>query len=1458
MVHWFLVKWCSLAYELATWEQEDSLFHECEDTATKVQEFRRRSLLPHQRDPNFYQGIVPSGARPSFGWTKYEESPKFKEDYTLRSYQLEGLNWLMYCWFHGQSSIIADEMGLGKTIQSVAFLNCLYKDVKVRGPFLVVAPLSTIPHWERTFANWTDLNTIVFHGSASSRSVCQNYEFNYFDENHNKITPIAPPGYNKSNLMARRAFNQCKFDVLITTYEMAMSGSSVLKAISNWRVIIVDEAHRLKNKSSKVGEVLKTFNLEHRVLLTGTPIQNSLEELWSILNFLDPRRFPDGNEKEFLAEFDLRSAADVQKLQEVLKPLMLRRLKEDVEKSIPLKSETIIEVEMTDMQRAYYKAIIERNFLFLRQGAKSNNMPNLINTMLELRKCCIHPLLIKGAEDKIMEKHPNDYLSAVIESCGKMVLLDKLLPKLKAGGHRVLIFSQMTKCLDLLGDYLRGRNYSYERIDGAIRGEARQAAIDRYSAPDSDIFIFLLCTRAGGVGINLTAADTCIIYDSDWNPQNDLQAQARCHRIGQKKNVSIYRLLTRNTYEMTMFEKAGMKLGLDKAVLSRMDFDPDKATGPGLSKQEIEELLKKGAYGAMMSDEVAQEESKKFANEDIDSILAKRTQLIVHNGEETTKTEGSLFSKATFGLQAEEDRLEINDPQFWDKWAAKANVDTDVLEEQQRQDRSLIVNEPRRRKKTERAFNDDADMPSDLEFEDETPTGELAKIASEEGFNVWTMAERVKLERGIMLHGFGAWEKKVELLPKRSILDIKAVEISLMNWCIDYLRKEAQKADAKVSRDDLRMLEDCEHIVVTADWAIPSLEEVDQMTEGNCSKAFEVKTTQVEVDEKFGIYPYPDASRQQMIEFYSFLSDCPKVYYDHLEKKCKGLLMRVQLLHFLRECVFDITPWAVADLWVPDPEDSSSTINKYEDMFGRAQVRHQFPASYKDTFASAEGSFKDWSNEEDRDLLLGVLKFGYQSYDQMKNDMQLIFMVRNWGSVPAGADPAIGKPWPGSSELGIRIRKLLGYLQRHHKRGGTDSSPPERSRGTVSSKSDNIWPRKMRSAFLNALNVIGASEEFEESMPLDEAKAAPWRIARVGGDDQHAVVLKRNWAAFREEAGLTNKTDESCEIFFLCFMRKAEDYFKDKHPKELRREGHFWPFDRPSLEGNEDPDERFKLMDGSGNRAHAADSMAGERIRRLTRRILLFHTIRGIVLVDPNVDTVMAKAKMTAGLPEWWVIGAHDKAFLQAVAKHGMTPLRQNMALFDEDFPFREILIKKLKEAGFTEAFDRLKQLATMTKEEMKAAGIESSDITPEAEEKGLLGGKTMEEFLNWPKDLIRTRRVEILVELAVKESEKSLTYISSSRDSRRRFTEIGHLADSTMTPLHQAPHPLESLWALTDGPDAAMSDGEVEDDSVRDLMAKLRGVVSYLKKHWADDRVKELANLISASAESHASEEKD
>ncbi|XP_050361497.1 chromodomain-helicase-DNA-binding protein 7 isoform X2 [Nymphalis io] len=755
VVKHYLVKWKSLQYEDSTWELEEDI------DVDKIKQYKIFSEIPPKEKWKFKK-------RPSADqWTQLKESPLYKGGNTLRPYQLEGLNWLLFSWHNNRNCILADEMGLGKTIQSLTFVNSVW-EYGIRGPFLIIAPLSTIPNWQREFEGWTEMNVIVYHGSQQSKSMLQEYEFYYKNEKGEPIKEIT------------------KFNVLITTFEIIVTDFQELKSF-NWRLCVIDEAHRLKNRNCKLLEGLRQLHLEHRVLLSGTPLQNNVNELFSLLNFLEPSQFSSSD--AFLTEFgQLKSESEVVKLQALLKPMMLRRLKEDVEKTLAPKEETIIEVELTNIQKKYYRAILERNFSFLQKGiAAAANIPNLMNTMMELRKCCIHPYLLNGAEDQIQfdYKQANGedkeaYYKALIQSSGKMVLVDKLLPKLKAGGHRVLIFSQMVRCLDILEDYLLYRKYPFERIDGRIRGNLRQEAIDRFSKPDSDRFVFLLCTKAGGLGINLTAADTVIIYDSDWNPQNDLQAQARCHRIGQQKMVKIYRLICRNTYEREMFDKASLKLGLDKAILQSMNTAQGKETGlKQLSKKEIEDLLKKGAYGAVMDEDNA---GDKFCEEDIEMILARRTQVIQMESEK-----GSTFSKASFAATDQRSDIDIRDPDFWNKWAKKAEIDTT----EKKEDEDLIVTEPRKRTIIKRYGHDDGPMEmSDMEVtpdsdedeegislrskrkkeklgrkgrryasDDYVPRHEGIPIDEEVVYGSWTRSECFKIERGLLT--FGSEERKV-------------------------------------------------------------------------------------------------------------------------------------------------------------------------------------------------------------------------------------------------------------------------------------------------------------------------------------------------------------------------------------------------------------------------------------------------------------------------------------------------------------------------------------------------------------------------------------------------------------------------------------------------------------------------------------------------------------------------
>ncbi|KAF2976675.1 hypothetical protein EK904_015219, partial [Melospiza melodia maxima] len=686
----YLVKWCSLPYEESTWELEEDV------DPGKIKEFEALQIPPEIKHMVTYPEERPA----SESWQKLEKSREYKNSNQLREYQLEGMNWLLFNWYNRKNCILADEMGLGKTIQSITFLSEIFL-MGIHGPFLIIAPLSTITNWEREFRTWTEMNAIVYHGSQISRQMIQQYEMVYRDTQGNPLPGIF------------------KFQVVITTFEMILADCPELKKIQ-WRCVVIDEAHRLKNRNCKLLEGLKLMALEHKVLLTGTPLQNSVEELFSLLNFLEPQQFP--SETAFLEEFgDLKTEEQVKKLQSILKPMMLRRLKDDVEKNLAPKQETIIEVELTNIQKKYYRAILEKNFSFLSKGANQHNMPNLINTMMELRKCCNHPYLINGAEEKILEdfrkthcpEAPDFQLQAMIQAAGKLVLIDKLLPKLIAGGHKVLIFSQMVRCLDILEDYLIQRRYTYERIDGRVRGNLRQAAIDRFCKPDSDRF-----------------------------------AQARCHRIGQSKAVKVYRLITRNSYEREMFDKASLKLGLDKAVLQDINRKGSTNGVQQLSKMEVEDLLRKGAYGALMDEE---DEGSKFCEEDIDQILQRRTQTITIQSE----GKGSTFAKASFVASGNRTDISLDDPNFWQKWAKIAELDTDAKNEKE----SLVIDRPRVRKQTKHynSFEEDELMEfSELDSDsDERPT---RSRRFNEKTRRYLRAECFRVEKNLLIFGWGRWK----------------------------------------------------------------------------------------------------------------------------------------------------------------------------------------------------------------------------------------------------------------------------------------------------------------------------------------------------------------------------------------------------------------------------------------------------------------------------------------------------------------------------------------------------------------------------------------------------------------------------------------------------------------------------------------------------------------------------
>jgi SWI/SNF-related matrix-associated actin-dependent regulator of chromatin subfamily A member 5 len=492
----------------------------------------------------------------------FRESPGFIQGGTMRDYQVAGLNWLISLHENGISGILADEMGLGKTLQTISFLGYLRFVAGITGPHLVVVPKSTLDNWYREFSKWIpEINILVLQGAKEERA----------------------------ELINNRLVDE-KFDVCITSYEMILREKSHLKKFA-WEYIIIDEAHRIKNEESSLAQIIRMFNSRNRLLITGTPLQNNLHELWALLNFLLPDVFGDSEAfDQWFSSQDGDSDTVVQQLHKVLRPFLLRRVKSDVEKSLLPKKELNLYVGMSDMQVQWYKKILEKDIDAVNGAAgKKESKTRLLNIVMQLRKCCNHPYLFEGAEPG----PPYTTDEHLVNNAAKMVMLDKLLKRMKAQGSRVLIFSQMSRVLDILEDYSVMRNYQYCRIDGSTAHEDRIAAIDDYSKEGSEKFLFLLTTRAGGLGINLTSADIVVLFDSDWNPQADLQAMDRAHRIGQTKQVMVFRFVTENAIEEKVLERAAQKLRLDQLVIQQ-----GRAQQPVKNAASKDELLTMIQHGA--------------------------------------------------------------------------------------------------------------------------------------------------------------------------------------------------------------------------------------------------------------------------------------------------------------------------------------------------------------------------------------------------------------------------------------------------------------------------------------------------------------------------------------------------------------------------------------------------------------------------------------------------------------------------------------------------------------------------------------------------------------------------------------------------------------------------------------------------------------------------------------------
>uniref|UniRef100_A0A0N4ZEF5 SNF2-family ATP dependent chromatin remodeling factor snf21 n=1 Tax=Parastrongyloides trichosuri TaxID=131310 RepID=A0A0N4ZEF5_PARTI len=492
------------------------------------------------------------------------------EKLQLKPYQLKGLEWMVSLYNNNLNGILADEMGLGKTIQTISLITYLIEIKKVAGPYLVIVPLSTISNWTLEFDKWAPhVNRIVYKGTKDVRKQLESC--------------VRKGGFN----------------VLLTTFDYVLKEKSLLGKIS-WKYMIIDEGHRMKNSNCKLTLTLNAhFRAQHRLLLTGTPLQNKLPELWALLNFLLPSIFsscstfdswfnaPFAHTGEKLELNQEETMLIIRRLHKVLRPFLLRRLKKEVESQLPDKVEYVIRCDMSALQKILYEHMKDGLLLDSRGGQNKA----LMNTIIHLRKLCNHPFLFENVEDECKSFWGRECTGKdLFRVSGKFEFMDRVLPKFKATGHRVLIFCQMTSAMTLMEDYFTYREWKYLRLDGSTKPDERGELLKVFNAPNSDYFLFILSTRAGGLGLNLQTADTVIIFDSDWNPHQDLQAQDRAHRIGQKNEVRVLRLITANSVEEKILAAARYKLNVDEKVIQAGKFN-QRSTGAE-RREMLEALIK--------------------------------------------------------------------------------------------------------------------------------------------------------------------------------------------------------------------------------------------------------------------------------------------------------------------------------------------------------------------------------------------------------------------------------------------------------------------------------------------------------------------------------------------------------------------------------------------------------------------------------------------------------------------------------------------------------------------------------------------------------------------------------------------------------------------------------------------------------------------------------------------------
>ena len=638
-----LVKFKGLGYEDATWEKPPR-----ENEPERWSDYTaaydgwvlgRHTHLPK---PSALKAHLERIRSQNFKAVELSSQPENLTGGKLMDYQMEGVNWLYYKWHSMQNAILADEMGLGKTIQIIGLLATLQQRHGC-WPFLVVVPNSTCPNWRREIKQWApSLRVVTYFGSSEAKRLAVKYE-------------LFPEGGRDLHC-----------HVVVTSYDAAEDANfrTVFRGVP-WAGLVVDEGQRLKSDKNILYGVLGSLNVPFKVLLTGTPLQNNQRELFNLLQFLDKSIDAAALEEEYE---DLNREAIIE-IHSLLRPFFLRRTKAQVLKDLPPMAQIIIPVTMTVVQKKLYKSILAKNQELIKaifghdQKLKQTDKSSLNNILMQLRKCLCHPFVynreIEEKTDNLALSHRN-----LVEASAKLRLLEVMLPKLQERGHRVLIFSQFLDMLDMVEDFLDGLGMFYQRLDGSMNSLQKQKRIDEYNAPNSNLFAFLLSTRAGGVGINLATADTVIILDPDFNPHQDIQALSRAHRIGQKKKVLVFHLITRDSVEEKIMQIGKKKMSLDHVLIDQMDEDDDENV-------DLETILRHGAE-ALFQDEVA---DVVYDSNSVDKLLDRSSKENTETGNDASADTQFSFARVwandngDMGGNLGDESTEARpvDPSLWDK-----------------------------------------------------------------------------------------------------------------------------------------------------------------------------------------------------------------------------------------------------------------------------------------------------------------------------------------------------------------------------------------------------------------------------------------------------------------------------------------------------------------------------------------------------------------------------------------------------------------------------------------------------------------------------------------------------------------------------------------------------------------------------------------------------------------------